>query len=247
MAETDKASASDAAVVVFIPGPWADHTEAIRAIAEANEGKVLAAGGIMMDVAGRRHAAFWTEDADPALAESMQKLSGNALDEQTIAAIQNQKSRVVLAMEPTWEGLAERVAFFTAAVRKAGGYAVAVRRPGLAHPWERWETLLGDGELWSLYRALIVHVTWEDELTCFGMAQFGLPDASVPANLDDAAWTLAQLNVYELVEQPDLRDGHTFRKDAESPRLRLHHAPDDRYPPEHPCHNAHGVWHLREG
>jgi hypothetical protein len=237
--------ARDAGIVIYIPGPWADHTEAIRAIAGANMGNALAAGRILADIKGKRHAEFFTAGADPNLAVSMQKLSGYAFDDATLAQIGAHKSLVFLTINPERAGLAERLAFFTHAVRSAGGLGVAVRRAGLAHPWQRWDELLELKLPQSFYKALIVHVPWDDALTSFGMGQFGLPDASVPDRLgDDAPSTLWMFNLYQWIEAPDLRSGHTFSKDAQSQRMRLEHIADSRSLPENPTRNPHGLWRL---
>ena len=77
------------------------------------------------------------------------------------------------------------------------------------------------------------------------MSQFGLPDASVPKHLGgDSDWTLGIFNLYQWTEAPELRCGHTFRKDAESPRMRLEHIADTRYPPDNPAYNPCGLWRL---
>jgi hypothetical protein len=232
-------------IVIFMPGPWASHSDAIRAIAGANMGRAIAGGSILADIKGKRHAEFFTAQADPNLAVSMQKLSANAFDDATLAQIAAHKSLVYLTIDPAHEGLAERLAFFTHVVRSAGGLGVALRRTGLAHPWQRWDELLGRGDPQSLYRALVVHVPWDDEVTSFGMSQFGLPDTSVPKHLgDDSLWTLGIFNLYQWTEAPDLRSGHTFGKDAQSPRMRLDHVADTRYPPSNPTRNPHGLWRL---
>lgn len=229
---------------IAVPGPWHDRSELVRAIAASNEAKALFAGLILMDVERKRHVELQVYDRDDDLVRAMTKGSANAFDEATLAAIGDHVILPVLRFEAGGDDLAERLAFFTTAMRKAGGLGVMIEASGVAHPWERWEPLLAKGDPHSLYQALIVRVKGAGELASFGMRQFDLPDALVPANDLEAAWTLADFDIYRWVENPQLKSGHTFSRKADAPRYRLQLVEDARYAKGHHYLNPHGVWHL---
>jgi hypothetical protein len=239
----------DAASGIFIaiPGPWQSRTQLVQAIAESNMAKALFAGVILLDIDRGRHVELFVHDRDPALARTMLSGSGEAIDDVALAAIDAHALLTVLCFDAKPDGLAERLAFFTSTLRKAGGLGVRVEASGVAHPWSRWEQLLEKGDAHSLYHALVVHVGGGETngLSSFGMRQFELPDAMAPFSDLDAAWLIATFNLYQWTEQPVFKDGQTFSMDKDSPRYRLNHTPDTRYEPGHHYLNPNGIWELR--
>ena len=130
---------------------------------------------------------------------------------------------------------------------KAGGIAVKVESSGVAHSAETWREMTDSQFLPNLHRAFVVSVG--DKEGCFscGMHNLGLRDAVVaPDDADPgyAAQLMYRLQLYELLESPDLRHGHTFSLDAESPRFRLLAEDCTTYPSGDPFHNPYGMWRL---
>ena len=239
-----------AGIVLTIPGPWKDRSELITSIAGKNMGEAIAAGAILMDIKGKRHVEFDTFDHDDALAKSMQNGSGKVLDAATFAALEKHTFSAALTFAATGQATAERLAFFSGAVRKAGGIAVKVEKSGVAHPWDRWEKLVNENNPYQLYRALMVHVPIDGRITSFGMTQFDLPDASLPDVAASAGKpmefqnTLAEFNIYRWTEKPTLQSGHTFSLAQDSTRFRMQLVKDTRYPADHHFTNPHGLWEL---
>jgi hypothetical protein len=234
-------------IVLCIPGPWQDRSALIVQIAQANLNEALAAGMIVMDVARKRHAELAVYDRDERLATAFQKASAHALDEATLEAIGRNALVPCIAIDATEKGLAERLAFFSGVLRKAGGLAVKVQLAGVAHPWPRWDDLIGKGDPYSLYHALVVHVFEDGKISAFGMKQFGLPDAEIHGDPQsrEVQWTLAAFNVYQWTEAPVFKTGQTFSREAGAPKYRLTQVADGRYPAGDAYHNPRGVWELR--
>ncbi len=235
-------------VTLWVPGPWKDQSEFVKAIAGTDDG-VVAAGGLMVDDATKQHALFDLLPPNENLAREMFIGSGRSLDKATLEAIENHKSIAAIIITDTGEGLENRLATFTRALRAAGGAAVKVHYSGLAHGWDRWESQLAADQPAGLFRLLVVQVPDDDAgyVSSFGMKQFALPDGAVEGEGGDAdtAWALFEFNVFVRAQRPNFRDGHTFsRADAGAQRYRLAHTADRRYPEGHPYLNPHGVWHL---
>jgi len=82
--------------------------------------------------------------------------------------------------------------------------------------------------------------------TC-GMHHFDLPDAQIEtAEPAEAMTWLDELCVYQLVEQPALVSGHTFRPNAEAVRRTLERWPDHRHHAIDGRYNPFGLWRFLE-
>jgi hypothetical protein len=235
-------------IALWIPGPWKDRSEFIKAIAATDTG-VIAAGGMMVEAAHQRHAMFEVLEPDGNLTKEMFIGSGRSLDGATLEAIEGHNSIAALLLPDTGEALAETLGVFTRAVRAAGGIAVKVHFSGLSHGWDRREGELSADQPPGLFRLLVVQVPDPQAgvVSSFGMKQFSLPDASVEDDGEgfDAAWALFEFNIYLWREHPSLDDGHTFsRPIQDAPWYRLKHQSDGRYPEGHTYVNPQGLWEL---
>jgi hypothetical protein len=235
-------------VALWIPGPWEDRSEFVKAIAATDTG-VIAAGGMMVEAAHQRHAMFELLDPNDNLTKEMFIGSGRTLDGATLEAIEGHNSIAALLIPDTGDALVETLGVFVHAVRAAGGFAVKVHFSGLTHGWDRWESELSADQPAGLFRLLVVQVPDPEAgvVSCFGMKQFGLSDASVEDDGEgfDAAWVLFEFNIYLRAQRPGLKDGHTFSRPIEgAPWYRLKHVSDGRYPEGHPYVNPQGVWEL---
>ena len=119
-------------VELWIPGPWKDRSEFVRAIASTGDG-VIAAGGMLVEAAHQRHALVELLEPNGNLAKEMFIGSGRALDGETQAAIDGHNSIAAVMIPDTGAALAEALRLLTRPVRAAGGIAVKVHRSGLSH------------------------------------------------------------------------------------------------------------------
>lgn len=233
-------------IVLAFPGPWADKAACRAAIAKTHLG--VAAGLIILDMGSQSSAGFWIEPRADTLSRDMSAGSGRAFDDAALNQIGNHTLLPHICIDPGEAGFAAKSRAFSEIMKAAGAYGVYISRTGIAHPFERWDDLLAAGDPASLYYALIVHVKTDHEtLSSFGMKQFGLPDAMVPADPSGEggdAHTLQAFNLYHWIEGPAFEDGETFSAAADAPRFELTLFEDERYPPGHHHLNPHGVWQL---
>jgi hypothetical protein len=140
---------------------------------------------------------------------------------------------------------AAEVAFLGRALRDLGGVAVRMEASGAASAWEPWLERMESGAAPAIYAASVIVVGDDRAMFTCGMHQFDLPDAQIDAvdPADGVAW-LGALNLFQLVEQPALASGHTFRPDPSHPRRVLERWPDHRHPDTDGRYNPFGLWRL---
>jgi hypothetical protein len=232
-------------IIVGVPGPWKERRDLIEALLGVHEGAYLFAGVAFMEVATKLFCrADWyehDEDLRTAFARAGQgKLSDTLLD-----AVGAHESTVYLVFDDAGYETARTAARFAAALLRAGGIAVKVETAGVAHSPERWLEACNSEESFDIYGLFIVLVGGDDCYYSCGMQNFALPDTQVPASLgpERGAELLNFFNMYQLVEAPDLNEGHTFSLAEDAPRFRLKREPyDSGY--EEPLYNPHGLWVL---
>jgi len=238
-------------VALSIPGPWTDRAALVAAIAEASDGDVVAAGGLITATgAASCNGLFDLFEADSALVQAMGAGSGGALAGDDIARLSGHRTicgLTLLVQDRAHDETARQLRLLTRAVAGAGGLGVFVDRSGVAHPWERWWSLLEREDFSGLYFGTVIHIGDDHELASVGMHQYGWPDVAVsthdaPGN--DAANLIAQFNSFQLIDRPQMTAGETFATGPDAPVFQLNHAADTRYPDTHPYHNRHGLWRL---
>jgi hypothetical protein len=232
-------------VIVGVPGPWKEHRDLIEALLDVHKGAYLFAGGVLFEVATRLGCEVAWEEHDDQLRTAFTRAGQGELSAALLDAVGAHESTVYLTFDDAGLETARAAARFAGALLRAGGIAVKVESAGVAHSPKRWLKDCNSEEPWDIYTLFIVLVGGDDCYYSCGMQNFALPDAQVPASLGAArgAELLNFFNMYQLVETPDLSDGHTFSRNENAPRFRLKRQP---YDPEYeaPLYNPHGLWVL---
>jgi hypothetical protein len=117
---------------------------------------------------------------------------------------------------------------------------------GVAHSAGDWQTLTAAPELSAHYFAYVTLIGDHGRFYSCGMHNLGLPDAIVPGTLppNDAAQLLETFLLYLLLEQPNLKNGHTFSINAQAPQYRIQIASCTFYEEDDPFYNPYGMWVL---
>lgn len=147
---------------------------------------------------------------------------------------------------------ARRMIRFAGALLERGGLAVKVESTGKAHSRSEWLDFAARTaddarvSIDALHEAFVVLVGSARNGYACGMHNLGLPDAAcsrTPPGQDLGAllWAFTR---YLLIEEPDLRDGHTFSLAPDAPCFRLELRPTDQFDPEDVFFNPFGAWHL---
>lgn len=230
-------------IILCIPGPWQDRTAFIKGLFDAHKGRYLFAGVVLLDTETGDSVEVDLENHDPRMVEAFRP---SGVGDETLSAIATHTLTAYLHFPLNLPDQRERLLKYSDILRKAGGVAVKLESCGLAHNWERWfEWLSSPFENIQYLAAVIIGVDNEGCYSC-GMHHFGLPDSETKEPGDEGRSLLDAFNRYCLMESPELKSGHTFSKDASSPRFELNWTEDSQFEPDHLFHNPYGTWHLEK-
>lgn len=131
------------------------------------------------------------------------------------------------------------------ALRDAGGLAVRMELSGGASTWDAWLARLESGSIAEIYDAAVIMVRDGDTVFTVGMHHFDRPDAEIRMKDPRAAigW-LDAFHGYQLVEDPLLVSGQTFRPDEDAARRVFERWPDARHHAQDGRHNPFGVYRF---
>jgi uncharacterized protein YegJ (DUF2314 family) len=223
------------AIVVGVPGPWADQSDVIKAIAMARTPPTyLAAGSVLLELESKAGFELEVYPRDPALGKAFAIASGGRLSEAELRPIAEHRSTAYLIGGEGSREQARRIMAAATHLLDAGGAGVKIESAGLAHSAEAWRYYAGSCSTLSLYH----------HYSC-GMHNLGLPDVSVVGSLplDEAAEILSTFNHWNLIERPPLQDGSWFACAAGEPAFTASHR-DFGYEADDPLNNPFGRWHL---
>jgi hypothetical protein len=233
-------------LVICIPGPWTDRSDFLRKVIVAEPaGRYMFAGMILADVGSKDHVRLDFCNSDPSIPRAFEIAGQDKIPTGILTQLKEHSSVVYLHFPLDLLNQRNRLLKFSEVIRRLGGIAVKMESAGIAHTWERWQTLLS-GTLFDAYCSSVVLVGDREHYYSCGMHQFGLPDCEAPRSIPvgDAADLMNRFNCWQIAEQPKISTGHTFSLSPEAPRFRLSLENDLRHETESLFQNAHGIWRL---
>jgi hypothetical protein len=234
--------------ILCIPGAWVDRSEFIgKVINHEPKGRFLFAGLILADLQEKNHVGLDVHSRDPQMKRAFELAGQGRLSHTLLSAIDAHTTVLYVRLPPNLLQERAKVAKFTQLLQSIGGLAIKVESAGVAHDWERWNTLLA-GTPFDVYTAAIALVADTHHFYSCGMHNFSLPDCEVPRALgiEVAAELMNKFNFWRLVESPVLEDRHTFSATITEPRYRVLLVSDSRHEAGDPFFNPHGLWRLHE-
>lgn len=232
-------------VVIGVPGTWSSRTELVTSIAKQSGG-YLFAGNVLMNVATRDACEVDVYEHDETLERAFRIAGGDRLSEQALEQIaQHTFALYLVGSDLSLAGVLS-MRRLAAAVLRAGGLAVKIESTGIAHEAQEWLREVESEAIGVVYPEFITYIGAQEYYYSCGMKNFGLPDASVSADVNSsvAAQTMQVFNIYQLTEAPVFETGHTFSIAAEAPKYRLSHQPYG-YGADDPLDNPFGRWHMQ--
>lgn len=231
-------------IILAIPGLWTTRTEIITSLAKKTDGLLLA-GNILLDTKTRKGYQVAIYEHDPALQTAFALAGRGLIPPQDLERIAQHTFTLYLLGPGGTLQTAQEIMEVAAQLLKAGGIAVKVETAGVAHTAESWQRFVAHGTQ-LLSEAYMTLVSGKGVYSSCGMHNLGLCDALVADDIkvQEASRLLRIFLAYTHLEQPSLADGHTFSLDEQSPRYRLTHQEDRRYPTGDLFHNPFGLWHL---
>lgn len=216
-------------VVVGIPLVL-DSYEAFRdQVLSVARDRFLFAGQILMSTENSAAVKCELHEADPNMTLAFELGGQGTISENDLAAIAGHRSVMYLITDRT--GLTElhQLHTFIDVTLECGGLGVKFENSGVAHSLGSWQQKRFCENNLDLLQS---HVMLAGDEHCFystGMHIFGLPDATVPATIENqaAARLLTEFNHYRIFEAAQIKDGQTFSLAADEPHFRLHLKEDE--------------------
>lgn len=229
--------------ILCLPGTWADRGEFLAACAKSG---LVAAGAFVVDSLRGTHVELEFHPADARMRESFRVASGGEIDGAELEAIAQHRSVVyLLADGGDLEKLRPLVQLAVRLIPH-GALGIKVESAGVAAPIERWMELSARFDPFGLIRCFVVVASDGDDTYSCGMHNLGFPDVEIAGvSVTEAKKTIDQLNLYQLIERPTLRDGQTFTREPGAPVFTLQKVPCTRFPSDDPFHDPFGVIRLR--
>lgn len=234
-------------IIVGVPGTWPSRTALVQAVA-GGRGGYLFAGGVLMNTETKESWELEVYEQDPNLARAFALAGRGSVTEADLEAVAAHTCTAYLIDEGGSAEAAQRMMEAACGLLRAGGVAVKVESAGKAHSRTDWTALAERRAPSVLYDAYVTLIGGDGGGYSCGMQNLGLPDAAANAGLSDqeGARLLRAFLLYTLLEQPDLRSGHTFGLNPQSPSYRLTLEPCRMYKRDGPFFNPYGVWRLED-
>lgn len=221
---------------LLVPGPWRSAAELVQKVDGARErgGAPLANGDVELQIVedDRFGAAFAFGRRGPLPAELRTQI-----DRCRHAAV----VEIALRLESDHAAIAK----LGRALRDAGGLAVRMELSGGASTWESWLARLDSGSVVDIYDAAVILVRDGDTVFSVGMHHFDRPDAEI--RMSDPREAIAWLDAfhgYQLVEDPLLVSGQTFRPEEDARPRVFERWPDARHRSSDGRYNPFGVYRF---
>ncbi|RAZ73472.1 DUF4261 domain-containing protein [Planococcus halotolerans] len=230
-------------VILGVPGNWKNRTELLQAVSSKNAGYLMA-GFVLLNT--KKDIDFQVEvsEHDPSLKEAF--YDSEIVDKNLINKIEQHTFIVNLIADVNGlEGIKEAIDACSALLN-AGGLAVKVETAGLIYSKEEWFQLFRNQEPFPIYSHFVI-LTEEEELyfSC-GMKAFGLPDVAIPSSIpaEEAAELLNNFNLYNIIEEPNFKDGEIFDFELTSQSFVVKQIEDVRYTEDDVFFNPFGLLNL---
>jgi len=237
---------TDKKMLICIPGPWENHSEFIEKVVTATKGKYMFAGAILACPDEKNHIPLELYGHDENILQAFSIAGQGKLSEQTLEKIKMHSGVAYLCFPIDLLSNKEMVINFTRVMQETGGYVVKIESTGIAHDWDVWFENLKSVNPFDQYRTFVILLGDDQFYYSCGMHHFLLPESQISTNtpIESAADTLNRFNYYQIIEKPDLQQGHTFSLTPDSPYYKLNLRDEQRYTNDESFYNPYGIWTM---
>jgi hypothetical protein len=235
----------DVQIVLGIPGNWPTQADIVAGIVK--QGKLVFTGNTVTDLSTQLTYSLDIHERDHNLAEMLSYTGQHSLSPQEIERIAKHTYVLYLIGPGGMVRAARDLMQVADYLLQAGGLAVQVTTSSGGHSAAYWHLLTQHRDQPpALFDAYVTLMANETSFFSAGMHNLGLPDALVdmPVDPNEAGELLQTFLLFTLLENPDLKDGHTFRVDPQSPLYRLSYGPCETHEPDNLMYNPYGMWRL---
>jgi Domain of unknown function (DUF4261) len=234
-------------IILGIPGNWISRNDFKDKMARNGNGYIYMGNHIGYLDNPKEFYEVDISEPNPYIAEFMD-INGNGLfDVEDIEQIKAHKSIVYLISEG---GSLEKIHYLmeaASAVLSSGGIAVNVESSGRSCTKKAWIDATHSKDITKLFSTFIQMSRQGETFYTTGMHSFGLRDlkTSIEGISGREVATLFRVFcLYNLDEQPIIKDGETFSLDQNSPVYLLKQENCTMFEEDDPFYNPYGVWNL---
>ncbi|ARJ25818.1 DUF4261 domain-containing protein [Bacillus mycoides] len=231
-------------IIIGVPGLWKSKTELIQEV--VSKSNYILAGNVIHHK--ERELVFEADvyEQDPSLEEAFLYASGDRFGQDLLSKLEEHTYIVYVVVNVQNMQELKEVIDVGNGLLNAGGLALKIETAGVAYSKDEWQELAENKEIFPIYSHVVTLVGDEDGYYSCGMQAFALPDVIIHGEIEPevAGDLLNDFNLYNIVEQPKLRNGDTISFTESSPVYRLSFYTDYRYEQEDPFHNPCGLWKL---
>jgi hypothetical protein len=199
-------------LMLCIPGDWVDRKDFLTRVVKETKGEFMLAGVILAKPSAKMHVELDLEGHDLRMAESFRVSGQGKLSETLLQQVADHRMVAYLHFDISLILERSEIVEFSRLMQSVGGIAVKVESSGVAHDWETWLKLIDSEFDFDWYCSVMTLVEDEDTYYSCGMHHFLLEEVEVPSDLgiSAAAELINEFNLWRIVEEPKIGDGHTF-------------------------------------
>ncbi|QDU01223.1 hypothetical protein V6x_09020 [Gimesia chilikensis] len=209
--------------IVCIPMSIKGPEELLRLVMDQTGGKYLYAGSILKSVEHKFSAHCEFGEHDDQISVAFQLGGQGSISGEDIATLDTHQCVLYLIWPNAGLNELDRLHALINVCLDCGGLGVKFENSGVAHSAADWRAKNFAEDTLDLLQSHVMLVGCETHFYSTGMHIFGMPDAAVPATVEnrEAAFLLTEFNHYQMCESPVFEEGHTFSTSADAPYYRI--------------------------
>lgn len=237
-------------IILCVPGKWKDRSELVIALAAMNNDEYLFAGHVLMHMPTNDFFEVEVREYDDRMRKAFEVAGPGRLNEAELNEIDHHTFVVYIIGKGGDMESAAKMMKAGQAFLNAGGLGIKVETCGKAFNASAWKTFTDSTIELRYYMAFVILLisTEDNYIYSCGMHNIGLRDTicDYNGNINDVANLIEVFSVYQLAENPVIKDGQTFSPQAGAAVYRIIESECIFYEKEHRFYNPYGMYYLKE-
>jgi hypothetical protein len=237
-------------IILCVPGKWKDRSELVISLAAMNNDQYIFAGNVLMHIPTNEFFEVEVCDYDHRMKEAFAIAGAGRMNEAELNEIDNHSFVVYIIGKGGDMESAAKMMKAGQAFLNAGGLGIKVETCGKAFNAEAWNAFTNSAIELKYYMAFVILLisTEDNYIYSCGMHNVGLRDTicDYTGDIKDIANLIEVFSVYQLAENPVIKDEQTFSPQADAAVYRIIESECIFYEKEHRFYNPYGMYYLKE-